>query len=499
MASGALLEGLEAFTPDRTADLVAALCGAWGALVAALLAELFIRVREWTAKRRFDGASVLAPGNQWVTYPAVSVGWNIDQEKFMENVTSISSLKLRAGWGVSSNAGIDAYTTLGSLGSNFYNFGSGSTIGTNYVNGYVINTSPNPDLTWEKTAGINIGVDIALFKSRLNFSVDYYNNKTTDILLQRNLPRSNGTNSILTNAGETTSTGFEFNLSSVNIRSQSGFVWRTDFNAFFNREKISALQLGLQQDLGNGWFVGQPLTVIYDYKKAGIWQSNEAPQAAVYGAAPGDIRLDDTNKDNAITSADRQIIGNFQPDLVAGMTNYFAFKNFDLNIVLFGRFGQTVVASYLSADGSGAGYPFFLNSRVNQMKVNYWTPTNPTNDFPQPDASKDNLLYTSTLTYRDGSFIKVRTIDFGYNLPSRLLSKARIQSLRVYLSAQNPFILWSPLVNDGLGIDPEGNGTGNAVGSQGGGAPAVVNNRTITVGMGVPPSRQFIFGINLKF
>ena len=181
------------------------------------------------------------------------------------------------------------------------------------------------------------------------------------------------------------------------------------------------------------------------------------------------------------------------------MTNYFAFKNFDLNIVLFGRFGQTVVASYLSADGSGAGYPFFLNSRVNQMKVNYWTPTNPTNDFPQPDASKDNLLYTSTLTYRDGSFIKVRTIDFGYNLPSKLLTKARIQSLRVYLSAQNPFILWSPLVNDGLGIDPEGNGTGNAVGSQGGGAPAVVNNRTITVGMGVPPSRQFIFGINLKF
>jgi outer membrane receptor protein involved in Fe transport len=130
----------------------------------------------------------------------------------------------------------------------------------NYANGYVINTSPNPDLTWEKTAGINIGVDIALFKNRLNFSVDYYNNKTTDILLQRNLPRSNGTNSILTNAGETTSTGFEFNLSSVNVRSQSGFVWRTDFNAFFNREKISALQLGLQQDLGNGWFVGQPLT-----------------------------------------------------------------------------------------------------------------------------------------------------------------------------------------------------------------------------------------------
>ena len=162
-------------------------------------------------------------------------------------------------------------------------------------------------------------------------------------------------------------------------------------------------------------------------------------------------------------AADSQIIGNFQPDFVAGMTNYFEYKNFDLNIVMFGRFGQTVVVSYFSADGGGAGYPFFLNSRVNQMKVDYWTPTNPTNDFPQPDASRDDLLYTSTLTYRDGSFIKIRTIDFGYKLPTKMLGKSGIQSLRAYVSAQNPFILWSPLVNDGLGIDPEGNGTGNTV------------------------------------
>jgi hypothetical protein len=166
--------------------------------------------------------------------------------------------------------------------------------------------------------------------------------------------------------------------------------------------------------------------------------------------------------------------------------------------VLFGRFGQTVVVNYLSADGGAAGYPFFMNSRVNQLKVNYWTPNNPTNDFPQPDASRDALLFTSTLTYRDGSFVKVRTIDLGYNLPKRLVGRAGIQSLRAYVSAQNPFILWAPLVRDGLGIDPEGNGTGNAVGSSaGGGAP--VPGRAITVGMGVPPTRQLIFGVNLSF
>jgi TonB-dependent starch-binding outer membrane protein SusC len=451
-----------------------------------------------TATVRTDGASVLAPGNQWVTYPAVSAGWNLDKEDFMENLDFISNLKLRAGWGISSNAGVGAYTTLGSLTANFYNFGQGTAVGTNFVNGYLINTAPNPDLTWEKTAGTNIGIDFGLLNNRLSGSIDYYSTRTSDILLQKRLPGSLGISSQLTNVGKTKSYGMEFSLSSVNIRSQSGFTWRTDLNAFFNREEIVALQNNLQQDLGNGWFVGEPITNIYDYKKIGIWQTNEATQAAVYGAKPGDIKIEDKTKDNAITAADRQIVGNFQPDVVAGMTNRFEYKNFDLNIVMFGRFGQTVVATYLAADGGGAGYPFFLNSRVNQHKIDYWTPSNATNDFPQPDAGVDGLPFTSTLTYRDGSFIKIRTIDLGYNLPSRLINKAGIQSLRAYVSAQNPFILWAPLVNDELGLDPEGNGTGGAIGTQGGGATAVAG-RAITVGMGVPPTRQFIFGVNLRF
>jgi hypothetical protein len=337
-----------------------------------------------------------------------------------------------------------------------------------------------------------------LFNNRITGSVDYYKTTTKDILLQRNLPRSNGTNSILTNVGETGTSGMEFTVSSRNIQSTDGFRWTTDFNAFFNREKINALQLGLQQDLGNGWFVGEPITTIYDYKKIGIWQLDEAAQAAVYGSLPGDIKLEDINKDNAITAADRQIVGNFQPDLVAGLSNRFEYKNFDLNIVMFGRFGQTVAATYLSADGGAAGYPFFLNGRVSQLKVDYWTPTNPTNAFPQPDASRDALQYTSTLTYRDGSFIKIRTIEFGYNFSARVLGKSGIESFRAYISAQNPFILWAPLVRDNLGIDPEGNGTGNAVGIQGGGATPVPT-RAVTVGMGVPPTRQLVFGVNLRF
>jgi hypothetical protein len=364
-----------------------------------------------------------------------------------------------------------------------------------------VNTSPNPNLTWEKTSGVNLGVDFALFSNRLSGSIEYYKTNTNDILLNKGLPRSNGTNSILDNVGETASHGMEFNISTLNIKSAKpdGFTWRTDFNAFYNREKIVALQSNLAQDLGNGWFVGQPITVIYDYKKTGIWQTSEAAQATVFGVSPGDIKIQDVNKDNAITAADRQVIGNFQPDLVAGLTSYMQYKNFDLNIVLFGRFGQDVVVTYLSADGGANGYPFFMNSRVEQLKVDYWTPTNPTNAFPQPDAGRDGLLYTSTLTYRDGSFIKIRTIDVGYNFTRKTLGKSGIDNLRVYFSAQNPFILWAPLVSDHLGLDPEGNGVGNAIGTQGGGANSVPNDRAITVSMGVPPTRAFILGVNLSF
>jgi hypothetical protein len=163
---------------------------------------------------------------------------------------------------------------------------------------------------------------------------------------------------------------------------------------------------------------------IYDYKKVGIWQTaDEATTAATIRGKTRRYQDRGSWQGNAITSADRQIVGNFQPTLVAGLTNHFQYKNFDLNIVLFGSFGQTVAVTYLSADGGGAGYPFFMNSRVNQQKVDYWTASNPTNAFPQPDAGVDGLPFTSTLTYQNGSFIKVRTIDLGYTFSSKLLGK----------------------------------------------------------------------------
>jgi hypothetical protein len=268
-------------------------------------------------------------------------------------------------------------------------------------------------------------------------------------------------------------------------------------NFAIDRNQIVQLQNPtLKQDIGNQWFVGQPITVIYDVKKIGIWQSQDAAQAATYGQFPGQIRVEDLDKDGKITANDRQILGNYQPKWIGGLTNRFAYKGFDLSVVMFARMGQKVVVPYLTTDGSAQGYDFFNNGRNNQVKINYWTASNPTNSFPRPDASADKFIYASTLGYQDGSFIKVRSINLGYVIPSKFLTNIGITSLRVYLTAQNPFIVYSPLVKAGLAVDPEGNGYGGAVTSSAGGS---VPNRAITVNLNAPPVRQFNFGVNVKF
>jgi hypothetical protein len=161
--------------------------------------------------------------------------------------------------------------------------------------------------------------------------------------------------------------------------------------------------------------------------------------------------------------------------------------------------GMKVLVPYLTADGGAQGFPFFMQSRVNQLKVDYWTPTNPTNEFPRPDAGTDRFVFGSTLGYRDGSFIKCRSINLGYDIPSTLLKKGGISSLRVYVTAVNPFILYSPFVKDGFGPDPEGNGYGGSVNSISAGSSTPAPGRQISVNANNPSTRQFNIGINLKF
>lgn len=455
-----------------------------------------------TATVRDDGSSVF-PKNKYYAYPALAAAWNIDREQFMQgNIANvISTLKVRGGYGKTSNQSIGAYSSQGNLSSNFYNFGSTG------ANGYLLTTLANQNLTWEFTNSVDIGLDFGLFNNRITGTVDVYNQKTDHILQQVNLPASNGANSYSANLGKTEGKGLEISISSQNIRNLGGFSWSTDFNISFNRDKIIELHDGIQQDLGNNWFVGQPFSVIYDVKKIGIWQTNEAAQAAVYGQLPGQIKVQDVNNDGKINASDLQILGNFQPQYTGGITNRFTYKHFDLSTVTAFRMGQTIVAPYLSADGSAQGYPFFGNGRVNQWKVNYWTPTNPTNDFPAPDAANDKQIYASTLAYQDGSFVKMRSINLGYTFSPNALKKAGISSLRVYATCFNPFIIYSPLVSSGLGIDPEGNAVGGIVQSTantsnptaGGGSSGTSTSRAITTNLNNPPTRTFQLGVNVKF
>ncbi|MBC7948453.1 MAG: TonB-dependent receptor [Chitinophagaceae bacterium] len=458
-----------------------------------------------TATVRRDGASVLSPGNQWFTYPAFAVGWNVSNERFMQGVAFLSNLKLRGGWGKTSNQGVAPYSTLGGLGTSFYNFGQG-TAGQQIA--FLVTTLPNSSLKWQSTQQTNIGLEFGLFRNRITGVIDVYSHKTKDILLPVSLPFSNGATSTVQNVGKTKGHGLEITLSTVNIKTASGLVWSTDLNYFFSRDEITQLATPSQlSNIDNGWFVGQPLNVIYDLRKIGIWQTKDAAELAAQISPvqkAGQIRVEDLNGDHKIDANDRQIIGSFQPKWEGGLTNRVTFKNFDLSVVMYARMGMKVLVPYVTTDGSGQGYTFFMQSRNNQLKVDYWTPTNPTNAFPRPDASTDRFLYASTVGYMDGSFIKCRSINLGYDFPKSWMNKAHLQSLRLYVSAVNPFILYSPFVRDGFGPDPEGNGYGGGIQSQQGGNSVGAGGsggvgRIISVNANNPSTRQFLIGLNLKF
>ncbi len=464
-----------------------------------------------TATVREDGSSVLSPGHQYLTYPAVGSAWIISNEQWMKGITTIDNLKLRVGWGKTGNQGSNPYQTLGLLssgGNNTYNFGTTS---AGQQNGYLVSQLLNPNLTWQTTAEWNIGLDFGILHDRITGSIDVYDQQTSNILVNNILPPSLGVTQQITNLGKSRDKGLEISISSINIESKN-FRWSTDLVWSANREAIVALPNGAQSNVNNLWFVGQPISVIYDYKKIGIWQTGDPGLTTQTSPKelPGQIRVQDVNGDGAITAADKQVVGNFQPQWTAGLTNRFTYKNWDFSIVINARMGMEVVVPYISTDAASDGAGFFLQGRNNEVRVNYWTPSNPSNSFPRPDASVSGPIFGSTLQYVDGSFIKCRSINLGYTIPSQWLARAGITSFRVYLNALNPFIIYSPFVKAGYGTDPEGNGYGGAVVPYGGsisgqpGNPTAISgggilNQQITVSANTPSTREFNLGLSVKF
>jgi len=446
-----------------------------------------------TLTMRTDASSRLAPGNQDNLFPSAAVAWNIHRESFFQNLKVFNNLRLRASYGRVGNTAISAYQTLGALSAIVYNYGDATTTGVFLTN------VPNPDLTWEYTSTFNIGVDFGILRNRVTGSIEAYKQSTDNLLLPQTLPATSGIpNAIVTNVGKTENKGIEVHISSVNFqgRTRNSFSWTTDLNFFINRGKITQLAGGVLADAANSRFVGQPIGVFYDFKKIGIWQASPADTALAIlqaqtvngvGSVIGNIKRADLSgpagkPDNRIDATyDRMILGSSQPKWEGGMTNRFSYRGFDLTVVAFARWGHMIRSTL-----HGGGFANTFQGTYNNIKTRYWTPTNGENEYPKPNANNTNTPNNSLLGFFDGSFVKIRTISFGYNLPASLLKRIGVRSARIYTTVEDPFILFSPFINKYGGIDPEASGSSTSPSNA-------------TLNLDTPSNWSMIFGINISF
>lgn len=397
----------------------------------------------FTGSVRWDGSSVLGDGFKWDWFPSMAVAWRLDKETFLENANWINMLKARVGYGVVGNSSVDPYGTLGGLQTLYYAWGS--VVEPGYVPSDPSSADPQPmpnkELAWERTAQINYGVDFSLLGSRISGSLDFFTSKTTNLLLQREIPSVNGYTFTFDNVGSTSNKGIELTLNTINLKSQN-FSWESTLSFTHSRDRIDELSLGEMDEVGNGWFIGERLSVYYDYVKEGIWQDTpeDLAEMAKFNAdnnanfVPGSIKVKDLNGDYIIdANNDRQIIGHSTPDWNFGFGNTFTYKSFDLSFFIYGRGGFMIE--------SGAEV---LQGRYAQRVVDYWTPENPTNNYPSPNyASAAGDTYKSSMNYQDGTFIKLRNASFGYSFGSNILDRLKLSKLRVYVQAMNPGLLYS--------------------------------------------------------
>ncbi len=448
-----------------------------------------------TAVVRTDASSRLAPGHQWHTYPAISAGWNIANEKFMKNSSVFNQLKLRVGYGQTSNQAVAPYSTLGQLSTIPYNFGP-----TNDVVGYYVSALPNPTLGWEYSKTWNYGLDFTLLKNRLSGTIEYYITKTNDLLLGVNLPATSGVGGYTANIGNTQNKGVELSLNGTILSNHNGWTWTAGVNVYGNRNKLVSLASGQTQNIGNNWFVGHPLNVIYDYKKIGLWQAKDPDMNILEpGGNVGMIKVQYTGtyQNGVPTRAigpDDQQIQNLDPNFQGGFSTNVSYKGFDFAAVgLFQNGGMLVSTLY-----SSNGYLNLLSGRRNNVKVDYWTPTNTNATYPKPGGkmSGDNPIYGSTLGYFNASYLKVQTLSLGYNFANMNWAKnAGITRARLYFMVQNPFVLFSPYYKE-TGMDPQT----NSYGDQNAAVPLSSSlHRILTVGTNTPETRNYLLGINLTF
>ena len=418
---------------------------------------------------RRDGSSVFGSDNKYGTFPSIALGWNIANEKFMEKVDWLNNLKLRLSYGKAGNEAIGVYETLAKMSNAALTMDGQSATAL-----YPSSRMGNSGLGWETTKTFNIGIDFGILNNRINGNIDFYTSKTTDLLLQRNLPKISGYSNVYMNMGETANKGLEITINSKNIVTKD-FTWGTSLVWSWNKNEIKDLYGDKQDDLGNRWFIGEPISVIYDYVMEGIWQKDEIERGDHLNhdpqAQPGDVKLADLNGDGKITpEGDKKIQGQTTPKWIGGMTNTFTYKNLSLSIFI-----QTVQG--LKRDNSLLAMASDEMGRRNSTtEIGYWTESNPTNEYRSLSKTSNRWGYGFP---RSAAFTRIKDITLSYQFPAQICNMLHLNALTVYASGRNLFTF-----TDWKGWDPESDITQR-------GWRDYENN--------YPMTKSMVFGLNVTF
>lgn len=386
-----------------------------------------------TVTARRDGYSAFG-GNtsKYGVFPSVALGWNIGNESFMAGSSAISGLKFRVSYGLSGNQAIEPNATLSTSSTVRLPFNGISTVG---VLGSVLG---NPDLTWESTRGTNVGIDFDLYRGKIAGSVEAYATKTEDLLLFRAIPEITGFNRVLDNLGVVKNRGVELTLNTKNY-TKGGFRWESGLNFSANKNEIVDLYGDKKDDIGNRWFIGQPVNVVYDYNQTGIWQTAEDASSQDPTAKPGDIKFADTNGDGAITPADRVVLGQVNPKWMGGLTNTFHYNSFHLTIFI-----QTVQG--ITKNNPLVDYRDLAGRENLPGGLGYWTAQNGNNDRP-------SLSFINARLYNypeDASFTRLKDVTLSWVASESVLGKIGLGGLTIYASGRN-LATWTKW----YGWDPE--------------------------------------------
>ncbi|MFC5682703.1 SusC/RagA family TonB-linked outer membrane protein [Flavobacterium sp. MAHUQ-51] len=398
----------------------------------------------FTVTGRYDGSSVLAEGNKWAFFPSAAFGWKMIDEEFMKSQKIFSNAKLRLSYGqTGNNGGIAPLSSQSLLANDAVNIGD-VPVSTAYITGLA-----NKNLTWERTAEVNVGFDFGVFDNKVSGTIDVYNRKNTDLILFTDIPAITGQPGVYDNVGESRNKGIEVGLNTTNI-DKGGFKWTTNFNFATNKNEVKKLYGGLNRILTNDSGInmvitpGQPVGAIFDYVFDGIWQLDQTTEAATFGQRPGQVRVKDINNDGKITPDDRAVIGQVAPKWTGAVTSTMNYNNFDFSFLVSTSQGNKVSSNFhnntvFPYDGEPAR---LFNAAV----VNYWTPENPSNEYYQPGNGGN---YGNLVKYKDVSYTKISYVTLGYSLPKVALDKLKISSFRIYTTVQNPFVItkydgWDP-------------------------------------------------------